>query len=136
MPTITYIGATVYRKRPDTKDSWVRKEPVEVSQVWLDQYRVAICSNPTAFLVEGDANAEVSVDEGADGIPDAGWVKKDISAWLTERGVELPGYATKSKLLALAEEHLNPAAPEPVAEEPAVAEEVVAEPEETPTGSE
>lgn len=136
MPTITYIGATVYRKRPDTKDSWIRKEPVQVSQAWLDQYRVAICSNPTAFLVEGDANAEVSVDEGADGIPDAGWVKKDISAWLTERGVELPGYATKSKLLALAEEHLNPAAPEPVVEEPAVAEEVVAEPEETPTGSE
>lgn len=136
MPTITYIGATVYRKRPDTKDSWIRKEPVQVSQEWLDRYRVPICSNPTAFLVEGDANAEVSVDEGADGIPDAGWVKKDISAWLTERGVELPGYATKSKLLALAEEHLNPAAPEPVAEEPAVAEEVVAEPEETPTGSE
>tara|TARA_R100001510_G_scaffold25725_1_gene22611 strand:- start:162 stop:560 length:399 start_codon:yes stop_codon:yes gene_type:complete len=132
LPTITYIGATVYRKRPDRKDSWVRKEPVEVSQEWLDRYRVPICSNPSAFLVEGDANAEVSVDEGDDGIPDSGWVKKDISAWLTERGVELPGYATKSKLLALVEEHLNPPAAEPVAEEPAPAE----EPTETPTGDE
>ncbi len=132
MPTITYIGATVYRKRPDSKDSWVRKEPVEVSQEWLDRYRVPICSNPSAFLVEGDANAEVSVDEGDDGIPDSGWVKKDISAWLTERGVELPGYATKSKLLVLVEEHLNPPAAEPVAEELASAE----EPTETPTGDE
>lgn len=122
MPTVTYIGATVYRKRPDTADSWIRKEPVQVSQEWLDRYRVAICSNPTAFLVEGDANAIVTVDEGTDGIPDAGWVKKDIAAWLTERGVDFGGYTTKAKLLVLAEEHLNPTATEVVAEP--VAEEV------------
>lgn len=133
MPTITYIGATVYRKRPDSKDSWIRKEPVQVSQAWLDRYRVAICSNPTAFLVEGDANAVVTVDEGADGIPDAGWVKKDIATWLGERGVEFGGYTTKAKLLTLVEEHLNPTASEPVAEEPATVEEVVAE---EPTGDE
>ena len=132
MPTITYIGSAVYRKRPDSADTWVRKEPVEVSQEWLDRYRGPICSTPTAFLVEGDASAEVSVDEGNDGIPDSGWTKKEIGAWLDERNIDLPGYATKSKLLALVEEHLNPSAPEPVVEEPATAE----EPTETPTGDE
>lgn len=130
LPTITYIGSAVYRKRPDSKDSWIRKEPVEVTQSWLNAHRVAICTNPTAFLVEGDAQAVVIVDDGADGIPDSGWVKKDISAWLIERGVEFGGYATKSKLLALVEETLNPPAPEPVVEP------VVEEAAETPTGDE
>lgn len=103
---------------------------MEVSQEWLDTHRVAICTNPTAFLVEGDAQTVVTVDGGADGIPDSGWVKKDISAWLIERGVEFGGYATKSKLLALVEETLNPPAPEPVVEP------VVEEAAETPTGDE
>lgn len=122
MPTVTYIGAKVYRVRPDVKEDWVRKQPVEVSQEWLDKYRIAICSNPTAFLVEGDANAP-TVDEGADGIPDAGWSKKDITAWLEERGVEFGGYSTKGKLLVLVEETLNPKPSEPVVEAPAEAAE-------------
>jgi hypothetical protein len=120
LPTVTYIGATVYRKRPDNKDSWIRKEPVEVSQEWLDKYRIPICSNPTAFLVEGDEG--VTEDLGEDGLPDAGWTKKDISSWLVAKGVEFGGYATKAKLLGLVESTLNPPAPEPVVEEPVVEE--------------
>ena len=122
MPTVTYIGKAVWRRRPDIKDYWERRKPVEVSQSWLDAHRVAICSNPTAFIVEGDA--AVTTDEGNDGIPDAGWTKKDISAWLKAQGAEFSGYATKGKLLGLVEETLNPPASEP---EPAVVEEPVAE---------
>lgn len=115
MPTVTYIGSRVYRKKPDgTGELWPRGEPVEVSQAYLDEHRVAICTNPTAFLVEGDEG--VTVDEGSDGLPDAGWTKKDITAWLVERGQTVGGYATKSKLLDAVEGVLNPApAPEPEA---------------------
>lgn len=115
MPTVTYIGSRVYRKKPDgTGELWPRGEPVEVSQAYLDKHRVAICTNPTAFLVEGDEG--VTVDEGSDGLPDAGWTKKDITAWLVERGHTVGGYATKSKLLDAVEGVLNPApAPEPEA---------------------
>lgn len=115
MPTVTYIGSRVYRKKPDgTGELWPRGEPVEVSQAYLDEHRVAICTNPTAFLVEGDEG--VTVDEGSDGLPDAGWTKKDITAWLVERGHTVGGYATKSKLLDAVEGVLNPApAPEPEA---------------------
>ena len=117
MPTVTYIGSRVYRKKPDgTGELWPRGEPVEVSQAYLDEHRVAICTNPTAFLVEGDEG--VTVDEGSDGLPDAGWTKKDITAWLVEHGQTVSGYATKSKLLDAVEGVLNPApapAPEPEA---------------------
>ena len=122
MPTVTYIGSAVWRRRPDNGEYWERRIPGEVSQGWLDRHRVAICTNPTAFKVEGDA--AVTTDEGDDGIPDAGWTKKDISAWLKAKGAEFGGYATKAKLLGLVEETLNPPAPEP---EPAVVEEPVAE---------
>ena len=135
MPTVTYLGPTVYRKRPDIKDSWIRKEPVKVSQEWLDTHRVAVCSNPTAFLVEGDERAAVTVDAKSDGIPDSGWTKKDISAWLTERGVEYGGYATKAKLLNMGEETLKPMVEEPVAVPEPVEEPVEAE-QPTITGDE
>jgi hypothetical protein len=127
LPTVTYLGPTVYRKRPDIKDSWTRKEPVEVTQSWLNTHRVAVCSNPTAFLVEGDEQAAVTVDAKDDGIPDSGWTKKDISAWLTERGVEYGGYATKAKLLTMVEETLKPMVDEPVAVPEPVEEPVEAE---------
>lgn len=123
MPKVTYIGGTAYRKMPDgSKMVWPKNVPVEVSQEWLDEYRVQICTSPTAFRVEGDGG--VTVDEGNDGIPDAGWTKKDISTWLKAKGVEFGGYATKGKLLGLVEETLNPPAPEP---EPVVVEEPVLE---------
>ena len=130
MPTVTYIGGTAYRKKPDgSKGLWPKNMPVEVSQEWLDQYRTHICGNPTAFRVEGDGG--VTVDEGNDGLPDAGWTKKDISAWLKAKGAKFSGYATKGKLLGLVEETLNPPAPEPepaVVEEPVIEEPVIEEP--------
>ena len=120
MPTVTFLGPLAYRRRLDRSGEWIRGEPVEVSQQWLDQERRRL--KPRYFRIEGDAG--VTVDEGDDGVPDAGWTKKDISAWLKAQGVEFSGYATKAKLLGLVEETLNPPAPEP---EPAVVEEPVAE---------
>ena len=110
----------MYRRRTDLSGQWIRGEPVEVSQEWLNHQRNRLLSQ--YFRIEGDAG--VTVDAGNDGIPDSGWTKKDISAWLKAKGVEFSGYATKSKLLGLVEETLNPPAPEP---EPATVEEPVAE---------
>ena len=123
MPLVTFIGPFRTRRRPDSPDEWERNKTEEVSQEWLDTHRLAICGNPTAFRVEGDEG--VTVDDG-DGLPDNGWTKKDITAWLKAQGAEVGGYATKSKLLGLVAQTLNPPAPEP---EP-VAEEVQ---EEVPT---
>ena len=110
----------MYRRRTDLSGQWIRGEPVEVSQEWLNHQRNRLLSQ--YFRIEGDAG--VTVDAGNDGIPDSGWTKKDISAWLKAKGVEFSGYATKSKLLGLVEETLNPPAPEP---EPATVEEPVVE---------
>lgn len=131
MPLVTFIGPFRTRRRPDSPDEWERNKTEEVSQEWLDTHRLAICGNPTAFRVEGDEG--VTVDDG-DGLPDNGWTKKDITAWLKAQGAEVGGYATKSKLLGLVAQTLNPPAPEPepVAEE--VQEEVPADvPEEVET---
>ena len=125
MPLVTFLGPFRHRRRPDNADQWERGNPVEVSQEWLDTYRRAICGNPTVFRVEGDGG--VTVDDGNDGLPDDGWTKKDITAWLKAQGAEVGGYATKSKLLGIVAQTLNPPAPEPepVAEE--VQEEVPAD---------
>ena len=104
----------------DTCGHWDSNEVVTVSQQWLNKWKHTL--DPKDFLIEGDAG--VTVDAGNDGIPDSGWTKKDISAWLKAKGAEFGGYATKAKLLGLVEETLNPPAPEP---EPAVVEEPVAE---------
>jgi hypothetical protein len=120
LPTVTFLGPMMYRRRTDLSGQWIRGEPVEVSQEWLNHQRNRLLSQ--YFRIEGDAG--VTVDAGNDGIPDSGWTKKDISAWLKAKGVEFSGYATKSKLLGLVEETLNPPAPEP---EPATVEEPVAE---------
>jgi len=109
----------------------LRGTPMEVSQEWLDANRCSLMNNKW-WRIDGDTG--ITVDAGNDGIPDSGWTKKDITAWLEERGETVGGYATKSKLLGMVDLILNPPAPEPVVEEP-VAEEPVAEETET-TGDE
>lgn len=120
MPTVTFRGPMMYRRRTDMAGEWIRGETVQVTQEWLNEQRHRL--RPQFFVITGDEG--VTVDQGDDGVPDAGWTKKDISAWLKAQGVEFGGYATKAKLLGLVEETLNPPAPEP---EPAVVEEPVAE---------
>lgn len=125
MPTITSLGPYYERPVPGLRRTvCLRGVPFEVTQEWLDQHRDALTAK--YWRVEGDAG--VTVDEGQDGIPDQGWNKKDIQEWMREQGLEVSGYATKSKLLEAVAAFLNP---EPVTEstpEPTVAEE--------PTGDE
>ena len=121
MPTITYLGPYMYRRMLGMNGNWVRGEPVEVSQEWLNhnaRYRAA----PKHFKIEGDEG--VTVDAGNDGLPDSGWTKKDIGAWLKGKGEVVSGYTTKSKLLDMVKTTLNPPAPEP---EPVVEEVLVEE---------
>ena len=108
----------------------IRGTPMDVSQEWLDANRGSLANK--WWRIDGDTG--ITVDAGNDGIPDSGWTKKDITAWLGERGETVSGYATKSKLLGMVDLILNPPAPEPVVEEPVV-EEPVAEETET-TGDE
>jgi hypothetical protein len=102
----------------------IRGTPMDVSQEWLDANRGSLANK--WWRIDGDTG--ITIDAGDDGIPDSGWTKKDITAWLKGRGETVGGYATKSKLLGMVELILNPPAPEPVVEEPVVEEPVVEEP--------
>lgn len=126
MPKITYKGPSYRRRLPDNTEIY-RGDTREVDQNWVNKHRHYL-SKSNKILVEGDEG--VTVDEGNDGLPDAGWTKKDITGWLKDKGVSIKGYATKAKLLDKVKTTLNPPAPEPVVEEVApepVAEEVVEE---------
>jgi len=132
MPTITSLGPYYERRVPGMKRVYaLRGTPMDVSQEWLDANRGSLTNNKW-WRIDGDTG--ITIDAGNDGLPDSGWTKKDITAWLEERGETVGGYATKSKLLGMVELILNPPAPEPVVEEPVV-EEPVAEETET-TGDE
>jgi len=127
LPTITALGPYFERRVPGMKRIMaVRGVPMEVPQEYLDANRNRL--NKKWWRIEGDG---ITVDEGDDGIPDAGWTKKDIGAWMKEKGLAVGGYATKATLLKSVNAFLNP---EPVAEPTAeVLEEAKAE---TPTGDE
>jgi len=123
LPTVTFTGPFATRRRQDNHLEWRRGVPVEVSQEWLNQWRNRL--KPTSFRISGDAgDAKETVDFNDDGIPDGGWTKKNITAWIKENGGETTGYNTKNKLLGIVDTILNPPAPEPV-----VVEEVAPEPE-------
>lgn len=117
MPYLTYKGPFYQRRSPDhTVGAFIRGQRREVSQEWLNTYRRKI--NDTQYLIEGDEG--VHLDEGNDGLPDMSWTKAKIVEWLEDNGSSVGGgYRTKTKLLELVDEVLNPPAPveEPVVEE-------------------
>lgn len=119
MPKVTLVGGPHRSVFVESLGITVRRgHPVEVSQEWIDEY----AGRYSTFVVG-------SVDDG-DGLPDSGWTKKDITAWLAERGSAPTKYATKGALLGLVGKVLNPE-PAPVEEAPVVpSAEEVAEPEE------
>jgi len=122
LPTVRYNGPSFYRRSPDAYTSdFTRGEVRDVSQEWVDQWRRFLVT--PYFSLEGDEAP--TADEGEDGIPDESWRRGDISAWLNSQGVEfaVSSYRTKTKLLQLVDQHLNPPAPEP---EPVVEDEVEA----------
>ena len=77
MPTVTYNGPYYEARRKDTCEPWLRGQPVEVSQEWLDANRTAICTNPEVFVVKGDAKTTAGIgfteDADGDGLPDRDW---------------------------------------------------------------
>jgi len=104
VPTVTYNGPYYEARRKDTCEPWLRGQPVEVSQKWLEINRKALRRN---FTIEGDEPATVDLQD--DGIPDEAWNRKDILKWLKDNEVKTGStYLTKTAALALVESHLNP----------------------------
>lgn len=124
MPSVTYKGPFFNRRMPDGKDEWVRGVPRLVSQAWLDTFRRHLPSDK--FLVEDD-----EIVEDISGIPDRSWKVKDIREWLDSYNMNPKGYATKTSLLSLVDDALNPAKAEEVVAEAEEQEEV---PEDLATG--
>jgi len=109
LPQIRFLGPHHNIMSNDKSKMFYRGTSTEVSQEWLD-----LRSNQ--FI--GNANFEVSgyeaptLDADGDGLPDDDWRRADIMAWLSERGVTVGRtYKTKTALLAMVEEHLNPSPP-------------------------
>jgi len=125
LPTVTFKGPYMWKRRTDMAGHWERGLATEVSQAWLDEWRHTV-KNPDQFIVQGDEGG--FVDEGNDGIPDKSWTIKSIRGWLEDNGANPKGYATKSKLLAQVQTILNP---------PVVDEEIIDEgPVDKTTGDE
>lgn len=105
MPTVTYKGPWYSRPSRDARmPEWQRGRAVTVSQDWLDNWRHSLSPD---FAVVGDEGA--FHDLFNDGLPDSGWRRKEILDWLSDNGVAVSnGYKTKTALLALVEEALNP----------------------------
>ncbi len=110
MPVVTYIGRSHVRRAIDpTMRDWEQNQPVEVTSAWLDRFHPRLDSDN--FRIEGWTKAEAeerTVDQGGDGIPDAGWSKKDIGKWLESYNLKPSGYATKSQLLEIVATVMSP----------------------------
>ena len=103
MHTITYIGKSWSRRNHDaTHPDYIRNEKRDVTKAWLDRYYPRMGDD---FLIEG---YESTVDAGNDGVPDDGWSRKDILAWLAKYEITPNGYATKTKLLDLVATVMSP----------------------------
>ena len=112
MPTLKYDGVYWTRKGPGGVGEMTRGMEITVSDEWCAQYASRL--NDEFMLIGYEAH----FDEGNDGIPDSSWTVANIKKWLGDEGVELGyGYKTKTVLLGMVEEHLNPSASEPLVEE-------------------
>ena len=107
MPTVTYIGRSWSTRNVDsTHPDFIRNEAREVTSAWLDRYFIRFGPD---YLIEGyEPAVGESVDIGNDGVPDEGWSRKDISAWLANYDIKPKGYATKSTLLELVATVMSP----------------------------
>jgi len=104
LPTVTFLGPFFERRRRASHESWIRNTPVEVSQAWLDEWRHSLPFSQ--FLIEDDEG--VTVDAGNDNIPDTGWSRKDILAWMNDNNLDMGnGYLTKTAALKLVEKSLS-----------------------------
>ena len=99
MPTVTYLGPS-YSVTLDGPTPRIRGEAHEVSREWLNKWRVRLA--PENWLIEGDEQAPT-----IEGVPDAGWKRADILAWLSTNGVVPSGYTTKGRALELVGNYLS-----------------------------
>ena len=106
MPTVTYRGPRKAGANCGRLGWWVWGHPREVSAEWLEANRAAL--DGPEFVIEGYEWAETTVDAGNDGIPDAGWTKGDIMAWMDENDLDYGALSTKKKMLDAIDAHLNP----------------------------
>jgi len=107
LPTITYRGRRRTGANLGALGWWVWGKGREVDAEYLEAHRASFDGNKD-FHIEGFSYAPVTVDEGNDGIPDMGWTKGDILAWMEEKEIASSSLSTKKKLLAAIDEHLNP----------------------------
>jgi len=122
LPIVTFLGPHHRRNSPDGGPEFVRTEPQEKTQAWVDQWRNRLPAE--RWTIEGDE--PLTTDAGNDGLPDDGWRRADIIDWIRDNGGTVGRvYQTKTQLLAQVDTILNPPAPEPVVEE--IAEEPVVE---------
>jgi len=114
MPTLRYDGTYWTRKGPGGVGEMTRGMEINVSEEWCSTYARKVNANDQFTLTGYEAHA----DEGNDGIPDPSWTVANIKKWLGDEGVEIGyGYKTKTVLLGMVEQHLNPSASEPLVEE-------------------
>jgi hypothetical protein len=104
LPQLTYLGPS-YSIKLDKMEHRLRGITEEVSQEWLNLWRNRL--DTKYWRIEGDEGSP-TVDAGNDGVPDTGWNRKDILAWLSSNGVVLNGYTAKGRALEMVAEHLNP----------------------------
>lgn len=103
MPTVVYNGRSYSVRSVDpSHPDFIRGEKREVTTAWLDQWGHRLGGH---FIISG---YEKTVDKENDGIPDEGWSRKDILAWLAKYEIKPNGYATKSKLLELVATVMSP----------------------------
>ena len=99
MPTVTYLGPA-YSTVLDGVEPRFRRVPFEVDMEWLNTWRARM--DPKSWLIEGDEQAPT-----IEGVPDAGWKRADILAWLSTNGVVPSGYTTKGRALELVADYLS-----------------------------
>ena len=97
MPTIQYRGR--WPRMRTSYGDFIRGQPVEVSQSFLDENRIQFDKN--IYDIEGDVvqGVSASVDLGNDGIPDEGWTRKEIIAYCEENHIPVRAGLSKAKLI-------------------------------------
>ena len=107
MPSVCYNGRSYTTRCIDpSHPDFIRGETREVTTAWLDQWGHRLSKK--LFIIRGYEKTVETVDEHNDGIPDNGWSRKDILAWLAKYEIKPSGYATKSKLLELVATVMSP----------------------------
>jgi len=96
------VPQVIYRGRWPTKRTpfgeWIRGQPQDVTQEWLDTHAVRLVGDPDFVVIGNEAADDAPSDES----PDDGWTRAQIYDWLTLHDVRARAGLTKPQLLAAA----------------------------------